>query len=168
MITKPNLLLSKVLKCKYFPNSSFLQVTSKQKDYWLWKSWVEAKQLIAEGCSWQVGNGLSIRVWDDRWLGEEEGKKIRFSMPEGCIVHRVMDLLHQDRTSWNEALLHTLFSDKDVQPIKRIPVSSLGFTGKLIWHLLYNGQFSVRSNYKLAKDMQRYKAGDIGSNVRRE
>lgn len=76
VITKPNLLMSQVLKGRYFPTSSFLQATCKQNDSWLWRSWIEARQLIAEGSSWQVGNGLSIKVWEDRWLEGEEGKNV--------------------------------------------------------------------------------------------
>lgn len=38
LITKPNLLMSKVLKGKYFPNANFFQVTTKPQDSMLLKS----------------------------------------------------------------------------------------------------------------------------------
>lgn len=43
LITKPNLLMSKVLKSKYCPKTDIFQVTTKPRDSWFWKSWNEAK-----------------------------------------------------------------------------------------------------------------------------
>lgn len=59
LVTNPNLIMSKILKCKYFPNSNIFQVASKPRDSWLWKSWNAAKCLIQEG---SIGNGSSIKV----------------------------------------------------------------------------------------------------------
>lgn len=55
IITKPNLLVSKVLKGKYFPQSNVFEAVSKPTDSWLWKSWVGAKYLLTAGYSWLVG-----------------------------------------------------------------------------------------------------------------
>lgn len=51
LITQPNLLMSKVLKSKYFPHSNIFQAVSKPSDSWLWKSWLEPKYLLTEGCA---------------------------------------------------------------------------------------------------------------------
>lgn len=48
-IAKPNLLMSRVLKNKYFPKSDIFQAVSKPRDSWIWKSWNAAKSLIQEG-----------------------------------------------------------------------------------------------------------------------
>lgn len=62
LITKHNLMMSKVLKCKYFPISDIFQVPSKPRDSWSWKSWNAAKWLIQEVSNWKVGNRSSIKV----------------------------------------------------------------------------------------------------------
>lgn len=46
LIIKPNLLMSKVLKQKYFPKDDLFQVKSKVGDSWMWKSWIEAAFLL--------------------------------------------------------------------------------------------------------------------------
>lgn len=38
LITKPNLLMSEVIRGKYFPNGDIFQAESKSWDSWLWKS----------------------------------------------------------------------------------------------------------------------------------
>lgn len=91
---------------------------------------------------------------NDRRLHEEVGMKVSSSRPEGCTVQKVKDLLHQHRVGWNEELLYQLFSEKECLSIQKIPVSSLGLTDKLIWHSTKNGQYSVKSGYKLAKDAE--------------
>lgn len=70
IITKPNLLVSKVLKHKYFPHTSIFQASSKPRDSWLWKSWLGTTNMIREGSSWQVGNGKTIKIWEDKWILE--------------------------------------------------------------------------------------------------
>lgn len=51
MLQEPNLLMSHVLKGKYFPYQEFLQTKQKDKDSWLWKSWLGSQELITKGMS---------------------------------------------------------------------------------------------------------------------
>lgn len=129
---------------------------------------MEARQLIVEGSSWQVGNGLSINVWEDRWLREEGGRKVNSRKPEGCSVEKVSDLLNQQEVGWNAQLLNQLFCAQEASAIRKVPVSSLGLTDKLVWHATKSGQYSVQSGYKLVKSMQKQREGDEGSSERRE
>lgn len=51
LLTKPNLLMSKAMKKKYFPKVDIFQAESRAKESWIWKSWNEAKFLFKEGSS---------------------------------------------------------------------------------------------------------------------
>lgn len=126
LITKPNLLMSRVMKIKCFSNSSIFQEKNKSRDSWLWQNWNGEKVLLKEGCRWLVGNGASINIWEDKWLNGEERGKLRSAKPVGCTVQKVKDLLNQNSVGWNEGLLKHIFSDDEVQAIKRIPISSFG------------------------------------------
>lgn len=53
-----------VFKAKYFPNGSIFDVTQKFGSY-AWKSILKARKVIALGAKWRVGDGESIKVFED-------------------------------------------------------------------------------------------------------
>lgn len=97
LLTQPNLLMSRVMKSKYFPKSNVLQASCKPWASWMWKSWQGAVKLIKGGCKWQVGNGFSIKVWEDDWLPTPHQSRILSAKPEGCTVVKVNDLMNQEK-----------------------------------------------------------------------
>ena len=72
LITKLNLLMSKVLKVRYFPKRGILNAESRHQASWLWKSWLSAKPVLLKGVRYQVGDGKSIRIWESSRLGHSE------------------------------------------------------------------------------------------------
>lgn len=50
LITKPNSLMSRVLKQKYFPKANLFQAKIPTNASWLWRSWTTARYLLQEGC----------------------------------------------------------------------------------------------------------------------
>lgn len=92
-----------------------------------------------------MGNGLSINMWEDRWLNEEVGRNVSSKKPKGCTIQKVWALLHLKKTGWNTQLLNQIFSEKECLAINRIPVSSLGLNDRLIWHDSLTRQYSVKS-----------------------
>lgn len=132
LITKPNLLMSRGMKSKYFSNSSIFQAKNNSRDSWFWQSWNGAKVLLMEGCSWLVENGASINIWEDKWLNGEGRDKLRSAKPVRCTVQKVKYLLNRNFVGWNEGLLKHLFSDDEVQAIKRIPIRSFRLADRLV------------------------------------
>lgn len=97
VITRPNLLMSKIMKYKYFPNGDIFDAISKAGDSWVWKNLNESKVLLKEGCSQQVGNGVRIKVWEDIQLKVKFWRKVSSSKPEACNVKNVKELMNQER-----------------------------------------------------------------------
>lgn len=133
--------MSWVMKSKYFPNSTALLASCKPWDSWMWKSWQGVVNLIKEGCKWQVGNGFSIKVWEDEWLPTPHQPRILSAKPEGCTVVKVKYLMRQEKKGWNQRLLRNLFSETEVAGILSLPLSSLGMQDRLIWKHTPNGSF---------------------------
>lgn len=168
VITRPNLLMSKVMKHKYFPKGDIFEATSKAGDSWIWKSWNDSKSLLTEDCNWLVGNGGKVKVWEDKWIKDRCWRKVQSSNPATCTVKTVRDLLHQTGGGWNENLLKQIFREEDVKGIQRTPISLMGGADRLVWHHSKDGQYTARSGYQLAKILQRRNKGDEGSSDKRE
>ena len=66
-------LFYKVFKMKYFPNCSLFEAKSSSGSF-AWKSILWERHLIEKGARWRVGDGQSIRIFQDAWLPTESGK----------------------------------------------------------------------------------------------
>jgi hypothetical protein len=67
-ITKPDSLLSKVLKAKYFPKSDILHAKPSQNMSYTWNSILKASWILKKGGLWNIRNGENIKIWHDNWL----------------------------------------------------------------------------------------------------
>jgi hypothetical protein len=74
--TKPESLIAKVLKAKYFPHIDPLKAILGPSPSYAWRSLHQAIWVLNKGCCWKVGNGHSINIWEDQWIPYQNGFKI--------------------------------------------------------------------------------------------
>jgi hypothetical protein len=65
MLTNPDSLCAKVLKAKYFPTTSILQVVPSSGMSYTWRSIPKGLELLREGVIWRIGDGNNINIWSD-------------------------------------------------------------------------------------------------------
>jgi hypothetical protein len=68
LLTNPNSLCGRVLKAKYFPNSSILGCQAKGSISYSWRSILQGVDLLKKGLIWRVGDGGQINIWVDPWI----------------------------------------------------------------------------------------------------
>ena len=66
ILMQPNLLMSRVMKARYFGGKSIWDAQPKGSDSWCWKSLLSAREVLEEGLRRRVGDGESIKIWEDR------------------------------------------------------------------------------------------------------
>ncbi|KAL0408314.1 UNVERIFIED_CONTAM: putative ribonuclease H protein [Sesamum radiatum] len=107
ILTNPNLLLSKILKARYFPKVDFMQAKKGYNSSYTWRSILEGRQVIEEGIKWRLGDGNSVRVWGDKWIP----RPYTFQPITPASVFnpelRVAELIDKDSRSWNSDVLTT-------------------------------------------------------------
>jgi hypothetical protein len=62
LIKSSESLAGKIIKAKYYPNSSFLEASLWSKPSFAWRSIYGTRELLAEGFMWRVGNGHRINI----------------------------------------------------------------------------------------------------------
>ena len=62
LLTKLNLLVSKMLKAKYFPKESIFTCKAQSNASWFWKGLLEARGHIEKGLLRRIGNGRSTNI----------------------------------------------------------------------------------------------------------
>ncbi|CAA7029244.1 unnamed protein product [Microthlaspi erraticum] len=68
ILSKPESLLAKILKGKYFPKSDFLDEHVTEAGSHGCKGIMIGRELVKEKLGSVIGNGESTRVWEDPWL----------------------------------------------------------------------------------------------------
>jgi len=68
LLNKPDALASKLLKSRYFPNSSFLEAKLGHNPSYDWQSIWSSQSILIHGCRWKIGDSSRVRVMQDTWL----------------------------------------------------------------------------------------------------
>ncbi|KAL0374642.1 UNVERIFIED_CONTAM: putative mitochondrial protein [Sesamum radiatum] len=150
LLTRPDSLVSKVLKAKYYPRSHLFDASVGTRPSYTWRSLLAAKDLLIAGCRWRIGTGRSVLVWKDPWLPRIPSFRTLTPMPAGGSNMHVSDLIREDIREWDSELINTIFWPEDCVMILQTPLSCVGRQDLLVWHYSRNGLFSVRSAYHLA------------------
>jgi hypothetical protein len=146
LLTCPNNLISRLFKVRYFPRSNFLGVGHNPS--YVWRSIWSTKALIREGSRWCIGDGSSISICAENWLGD--GTQIpQFTNDATILSHmRVSNLLHETSKSWNIPLIQNLFQDHIAIKILNTSLFTSVCEDRRIWKVEKNGDYSVRSAYR--------------------
>lgn len=123
VMTEPRAFISKLLKARYFPNSSFRQAGLGSNPSYVWRSIYAAKDLIMAGSILKVGSGESIRVWDEPWIPDEGNTGITTNVYLGLEDIRVNNLFISGEKHRDRDLVCDIFNENDAKKILAIPLS---------------------------------------------
>lgn len=153
LLTKPNLLVSKIMKARYFKGMSIWDTKASNGDSWCWKSLLSAKELLEEGTRKRVGDGKSINIWADRWLPSSEDGRVKSRRREGMKVQKVSELIRDGR--WDRELIKQVFEEEEGKSILRIPLGVQPLKDRIYWNFSPTGMYTVKSGYQFAKKGRR-------------
>jgi hypothetical protein len=136
-----------VLAAKYFPHGDVLKAKPKRDMSYTWRSILSGLQLLNKGIIWRVGNGANIHIWEDGWLPRDESRR-PFTPRGSNLISHVHELIDPGTGGWDEDLVRDIFWEEDAECILCIPVHE-GMDDLVAWHFNNNGQFTVRSAYKV-------------------
>ncbi|KAH9717156.1 putative reverse transcriptase/RNA-dependent DNA polymerase [Citrus sinensis] len=139
--------MARVLKAKYFKNSSFMDAKLGSNPSFVWRSILWGRQIIHKGSRWRIGNGEQVYVYKSNWIPRPENLK-----------PLSIQTLHPN--SVKEDVISQNFSEEDAARIKRIILPSSPQLDQLIWHFDKHGNYSIKSGYQLSL---RLKSPDLAS-----
>jgi hypothetical protein len=147
MLMNPESLCAKVLKARYFPNSSILRATATPGISYSWRSILKGINLLKEGLIWRIGDGAKVNIWTDPWI-KREGSRVPITPRRQCLLTRVEELVDPLTGQWDEQIVRDTFWDMDARIILGTPLRA-DFEDYPAWHFDNKGIFSVKSAYKL-------------------
>ncbi|XP_074377255.1 putative mitochondrial protein AtMg00310 [Apium graveolens] len=100
LATNPQSLVSRVYKARYFDKTDVLRAEQGHNPSFIWRSLMEAQQVLRQGMRWRVGNGKSIQILDQPWLLTTENPYIT-TTTAALQGHTVDSLMCMDRMEWD-------------------------------------------------------------------
>ncbi|KAL0370780.1 UNVERIFIED_CONTAM: putative ribonuclease H protein [Sesamum angustifolium] len=150
ILNNPDLLVSQILKARYFPNDEFLNAKKRSNISFTWRSILVARPVIERGVRWRIGDGRKVRAWKDPWIPRLHYFCLftpqHIFMPDITVV----ELMNVTGRDWNLNILEALFCAEDVDMIKSIPLGNYALEDSRVWNFNKNGHFSVKSAYQVA------------------
>jgi hypothetical protein len=152
LLTKPESLCARVLKARYYPNFSVLQAECQNGISYAWRSVLKGIELLKRGIIKRVGDGKTINIWQDPWLPRLWSRK-PITRKKNNIITKVSELINPVTGSWDSQLVREIFLSQDASLILSIPLVD-DMQDHWAWHFEENGQFSVKSAYRLKRKLE--------------
>ncbi|XP_074370739.1 uncharacterized protein LOC141711921 [Apium graveolens] len=145
LVTRQDSMVSKVYKARYYPTGSFLTAKLGPNPSYVWRSILEAQELVRKGIARRVGNGSTVDITKDPWLPCVEDPYIH-TEHEALKGSMVSSLMEMDQDRWNEELLKDIFVQRDISLILSIPINR-NDNDSWFWRFDKLGHYTVRSVY---------------------
>jgi hypothetical protein len=81
---------------------------------------------------WRVGNGLNVKIWEDKWLPFTFSHKIQDPVRVLNREAKVAEIINLDANWWNIPLIGHIFPMATVEKICSLPISPRTQEDKLI------------------------------------
>ncbi|XP_040996249.1 uncharacterized protein LOC121242444 [Juglans microcarpa x Juglans regia] len=152
----------RVLRAKYFQETSFMNAELGQKPSYIW-SILKARNLIDAGYFWRIGSGDKVRIWGDKWLPKTIPSIVKSPISQLDGNAKVQEMLKPGEKRWNMELVEHIFCKEDADLIAQIPISSSTSPDQLIWKGTSSGFFTVKSAYHMHQEMNQALKGQPSS-----
>ncbi|XP_013624915.1 PREDICTED: uncharacterized protein LOC106331124 [Brassica oleracea var. oleracea] len=157
LLTRPNSLLARVLKGRYYRHSNPLTTAKANNPSFGWNSLMAAKHVLQDGLRRTIGSGAETRVWDDLWIPDTPARPAiprSANFDKGLKVHHLIDF---ERKEWNIQLVNEFIAATDVPKVLSIKVSRTGRRDDYTWSFTSSGKYTVRSGYAISVKQRKKK-----------
>lgn len=143
----PDSLLSRMLKARYFPRTSFMEAKGGYQPSYAWRSLLKGRETLSLGLRWHVGNGAKIRAFVDNWIPRPPSFRTiaNFYGFENSLT--VADVIDWNNNGWDVDIVQEIFHPLDAEIILQMRIRGPTMEDELIWHHTKNVLFSVKTAY---------------------
>ncbi|KAH9709496.1 putative reverse transcriptase/RNA-dependent DNA polymerase [Citrus sinensis] len=148
LVRYPNSLMARVMKARYYKNSTFWNAKVGSNPSFIWRSILWGSQVIKKGVRWRIGDGKKVLVYKDKWIPRPATFQpiSPKTLPHETVVADLID----SENKWRVDRLEQHFMKEDIEAILKILLPSGKEEDEVLWHFDKKGEYSVKSGYQLA------------------
>lgn len=117
-----------------------------------WKSILKGTEVLKLGAKWRVGDGKSIKIWNDFRLPGKENVKVSNSTDEAHGEETFDLLIDRGSRQWKGHLVDSLFTPLDAAAIKNIPLGRQAAEDSLFWPLTQTRGYTSKTSYHFLRE----------------
>lgn len=122
LINNSNPVVTALMKARYYPHSDFLNASIGNNPSYIWRSILEAQDVIRKGLRKKIGDGRNTLVWQDPWLPcNENGFMTTERHPQLDHV-TAASMMNTEQMEWDEEILEDLCNARDRKLIKQVHI----------------------------------------------
>lgn len=121
--------MAKVLKARYYKNSSFLEIGLGHYPSHIWQSLLWGQEILEKGLIWRIGDGQPIRSFKDNWVPDKINVCV-YSPVSLDINLKVLKLINPSG-SWRTNVVHQSFLEVEVNLACKINIGGIDRNDKL-------------------------------------
>ncbi|XP_075473879.1 putative mitochondrial protein AtMg00310 [Primulina tabacum] len=145
IIVKPQFLVARVLKARYFRHQDIMDASLGSNPSYIWRYIMWSRSIMEKGLLWHVGNGEHISTFDNRWI--PGGGFLAPTLSDRAEYGTVNTLITNGR--WNDQIVNTIFQPHIASNILSIPLSASRRVDFRYWFIDSKGKYSVKEGYKV-------------------
>ncbi|KAL8094027.1 hypothetical protein AgCh_035785 [Apium graveolens] len=151
-MAKPDSLVARLYKARYFPNCHFLEAVQGAGPSYIWAGIWKAKEMLKDGFLWVIGDGAKVDIYKHRWLRGKGDFMVERGYDHEVEGRRVNMLFSPGTRNWDAPFIRGIFNEEDADEILRTPVSSHLLSDRVVWHDAKNGIYNTRDGYRFWSD----------------
>ncbi|XP_073153947.1 uncharacterized protein [Henckelia pumila] len=117
---------------------------------YIWRSLMWSRELLKKGLMWRVGDGKSIKIFEDKWI-----PSLHLKMGNGVVQWtrdpKVSSLIIDG--AWDEELITTSINAHVAGEISKIPLHSMGSVDSRFWSFDSKVWYSLRDRCRLQRGL---------------
>lgn len=108
------------------------------------------REVVFPGQCWVIGDGKSVKFWMDKWLsGQALAEKANIALPDNYDALLASDLWSHER-GWCLEHFSPYVSESTILELRSVVLGCVtGARDRISWSMSADGDFSVKSAYKL-------------------
>ncbi|KAL8120232.1 hypothetical protein AgCh_017395 [Apium graveolens] len=146
-LSKPDSMVSRVFKARYFPNKNFMAAILGHNPSFVWRSIWESIPLLKSGVRWIIGPGDKIDIKHQPWLNIDDPYVTTESL--SFEQNKVASLMRTGCHQWDTDIIKDLFNARDQQSILNTKIDSTATEDRVYWSKEVDEEYSIRSAYRL-------------------
>lgn len=154
-IRHPSSLVARIFKARYFHDSSILQARKGNGGSFIWSGIWEAKEKLCNGYRWILGDGNSIKIFQDPWLRGKRNFRVEDHHRNTISDDKVCNYFRPNIKEWDVQKIEQTFHPDDVKCILQTRIPQIPVRDKIAWSLTNNGLYTVKSGYRHWQSSQR-------------
>lgn len=148
LLTKPDSLVARVYKARYYSQSSFLEARMGSNPSYIWRSLMAVQSVLHNGVRTCIGNGTSTIIGRDPWLPDDENSYVTTDLHDSIAQAPVSSLFNMQGEGWDSECVRDVFDARDADLILNLPLSHRKPPDSWMWPADPKGRYTVKSCYR--------------------